>query len=248
MNGVWGVIPARWASTRFPGKMLHPIAGKPLLARVVDRVRRARRLDGLLVATDDERIRRAAEEWGVETVMTDPELPSGTDRVAAALRGRPVSVAVNIQGDEPLIDPAVVDALAGVLLDNAAWDMATAAAPLTDAVERDDPSVVKVVLGADGRALYFSRSLIPYIRDPADAAAEQTPYLKHVGIYAYRTAFLERLVKEPPTLLERMEKLEQLRALHLGAHIHVLTVPEAGIGVDTPADAALVEALLSAES
>lgn len=242
-----GVIPSRWGSTRFPGKSLAPIAGRPLLARVIDRVRLARRLDAVWVATDDERIAEAARAAGAEPVMTPSDLPSGTDRVAWALRGRDADIVVNIQGDEPLLDPAAVDAVAAALADDPSWDMATAASPVADAAELHSPDVVKVVRADDGAALYFSRSVIPYVRGAApDFPPESGVHLRHVGLYAYRRTFLERLVATPPSPLERLEKLEQLRALQLGCRMKVLDAPAAGVGVDTPADIARAEALLRA--
>lgn len=242
-----GVIPSRWGSTRFPGKSLAPIAGRPLLARVIDRVRLARRLDAVWVATDDERIAEAARAAGAEPVMTPSDLPSGTDRVAWALRGRDADIVVNIQGDEPLLDPAAVDAVAAALADDPSWDMATAASPVADAAELHSPDVVKVVRADDGAALYFSRSVIPHVRGAApDFPPEPGVHLRHVGLYAYRRTFLERLVATPPSPLERLEKLEQLRALQLGCRMKVLDAPAAGVGVDTPADIARAEALLRA--
>lgn len=247
MSRVVGVIPARWGSTRFPGKALHPICGKPLLQWVVERARAAKGLAELLVATDDERIRAAAEAFGARAVMTSPDHPSGTDRIAEAVRGIRADAVVNIQGDEPLVDPAVIDLLAeAVGGPGDAWDMATAAAPIRDFAPIAQPSVVKVVTAADGRALYFSRSVIPFDRD-GDALREAgSVYLRHIGIYAYRRAFLDRLVREPPCLTERLEKLEQLRALHIGARMKVFVVADNGIGVDTPEDALRAAAALRA--
>lgn len=241
---VLGVIPARWGSTRFPGKMLHPLCGRPLLAWVVDRVRCARRLDGLLVATDDERIAAAAAPWGVEVVMTAPDHPSGTDRVAEAVRGRDAEGVINIQGDEPMIEPELIDRLAETILGPERWDMATAAAPMDDPERVADPAQVKVVCAGDGSALYFSRAPIPYRRDAAESLPPGPVYWRHIGIYAYRRRFLDRLVREPPCMIERMEKLEQLRALHLGARIHVTPTRHPGPGVDTPTDVARAEAAL----
>jgi 3-deoxy-manno-octulosonate cytidylyltransferase (CMP-KDO synthetase) len=240
-----GVIPARWGSTRFPGKSLHPVAGKPLLQWVFERASRARELDELLVATDDERIASAALAMGAEVVMTSPAHPSGTDRVAEAIRDRPAAVAINIQGDEPLIDPGLIDRLAAALQEpGAAWDMATAAVPLTDPVLIASPSVVKAVRDARGAALYFSRAPIPFVRDASDRTAAR--YLRHVGIYAYRREFLEALVRRPRSPLEISESLEQLRALEGGARIRVLDAEDAGVGVDTPDDVPRAEAALRA--
>lgn len=242
---VVGVIPSRWGSTRFPGKSLALIAGQPLLVRVVERVRRARRLDEILVATDDERIAAAARACGVRAAMTRPDHPSGTDRIAEAVQGLEADVVVNIQGDEPLIDPALIDRVAAALADDDAWDMATAASPLRSAEELRNPDVVKVVRAADGRALYFSRAPIPFVRGAAaDFAPVAGSHFRHVGIYGYRRGFLERLVREPPCALENLEKLEQLRALAMGCRMRVLDCDAPGIGVDSPADVPRAEALL----
>jgi 3-deoxy-manno-octulosonate cytidylyltransferase (CMP-KDO synthetase) len=214
---------------------------------VIRRARQARRLDALLVATDDRRIAEAARGWGVEAVMTSPDHPSGTDRVAEAIRGRGAAAAVNIQGDEPLIDPALIDRLAESVATPGGPDMATAACGIADPDSLARPSVVKVVMNGAGDALYFSRSVIPHIRDAApDAAMPPGVYWRHIGVYAYRAAFLEKLVAEPPCRLEQLEKLEQLRALHLGARIRVLCVDDYGIGVDQPSDVAPAEAALRA--
>ena len=240
-----GVIPSRWGSTRFPGKSLAPVGGKPLLAWVVERARQARRLAEILVATDDARIAAAAESFGVAVAMTSPDHPSGTDRIAEAIRGRDADVVVNVQGDEPLIDPALIDRVAGTLLDAADWDMATAAAPIRSAEELHNSDVVKVVRARDGRALYFSRSVIPHVRGaPAGHPPVPGEHFRHIGIYGYRRAFLERLVQEPPCALENLEKLEQLRALSIGCRMAVLDGEAFGIGVDSPADVPKAEALL----
>ena len=242
---VVGVIPSRWGSTRFPGKSLAPVGGKPLLAWVVARARQARRLDEILVATDDERIAAAARSFGAAVALTSPDHPSGTDRIAEAIRNVPADMVVNVQGDEPLIDPGLIDRVAATLADGADWDMATAAAPIRSAEELHNPDVVKVVRDRAGRALYFSRSVIPHVRG---AAANHPPvagqHFRHIGLYGYRRAFLERLVREPPCALENLEKLEQLRALTLGCRMAVLDGEAFGIGVDSPADVPKAEALL----
>jgi 3-deoxy-manno-octulosonate cytidylyltransferase (CMP-KDO synthetase) len=238
---VVGVIPARWASTRLPGKALVMICGKPLIQWVLERTRLATRLDEVLVATDDERIRSVVESLGGIAVMTRPDHPSGTDRVAEAVAGREAGVVINIQGDEPLIDPGLINRLAQVMVSEPEWDMATAATPIHDPDELNKPSVVKVVFGERGRAMYFSRSVIPFVRDTAPAGLT---HWRHVGIYAYRRAFLDRLVKTPPCVLELTEKLEQLRALHLGGRMTVVETDEIGLGVDTPGDVVLAEAAL----
>jgi len=242
-TGVVGVIPARWASTRLPGKALAPLCGKPLIQWVLERVRAARRLDDVIVATDDERIRAAVARLGGKAVMTRPDHPSGTDRVAEAVAGMEAGIVINIQGDEPLIDPGLIDGLAQAMVEDSGWDMATAAAPVRCEEELNRPSVVKVVCDGSGRALYFSRSVIPFVRDTPPAGLE---HWRHVGIYAYRRAFLNRLVATAPCVLEQAEKLEQLRALHLGGRIKVVRTVEAGLGVDTPGDIALAEAALRA--
>ena len=240
---VVGVIPARWASTRLPGKSLVTLAGRPLIEWVVENAARARTLDRLIVATDDERIAEALRALPCECAMTRPDHPSGTDRLWEAVGDLEWDVVVNIQGDEPLLDPALIDRLAQALLNDVNWDMATAVTAIESSAQLEDPSVVKAVWAADGRALYFSRAPIPCVRD-------ETPELdaplhwRHLGIYAYRRDFLRRFVVAPPCATERAEKLEQLRALHLGARLLVLTTSERGIGVDTPEDVKYVESLL----
>lgn len=235
-----GVIPARWGSTRFPGKSLAPLCGKPMIQWVYERTAQAG-LDRLVVATDDDRIREAVEAFGGEVVMTRADHPSGTDRVAEAAAAAGADVVVNIQGDEPLIDPGLVDRLAGLLADDPGWDMATAAVPVTDPGDVEAASVVKVVTAGDGGALYFSRSPIPHVRD---GAPDPGLYLRHLGIYAFQRPFLERLVATPPCPLEIAEKLEQLRALHIGARMCVVRTEGGGIGVDIPEDVPRAEAAL----
>jgi 3-deoxy-manno-octulosonate cytidylyltransferase (CMP-KDO synthetase) len=240
---VVGAIPARWGSTRFPGKSLYPICGKPLVVWVVEAARRARRLHEVLVATDDARIAAAVAGTGARAVMTRPDHPSGTDRVAEAAAPGDSDIVVNIQGDEPLIDPALIDGLVAVLESDPRWDMATAACPLLTRAELDGRNVVKVVCSRDGGALYFSRLPIPCRRD-GEPDLSSGLYRRHIGIYAYRGAFLRRLVREPPCALERAESLEQLRALDLGGRIAVVAAAAAGVGVDTPEDVGYVEAVM----
>ncbi len=240
-----GIIPSRWGSTRFPGKSLHPIAGKPLLQWVVERARQARTIAEWCVATDDERIASAARGWGVTVAMTSPDHPSGTDRVAEAARGRGADAVINVQGDEPLIAPALIDELAATFRDGAGWEMVTAATPLRDPAWLANPTVVKAVFTRAGQALYFSRAPIPCVRDAATGARPaEGLHWRHIGVYGYRADFLERLVREPPCALELAEKLEQLRALDLGARMRVIVTEDFGIGVDTPADVPLAEAAL----
>jgi 3-deoxy-manno-octulosonate cytidylyltransferase (CMP-KDO synthetase) len=219
------------------------IAGKPLIQHVWERARACKRLDEVIVATDDERIREAVVGFGGMAVMTSPDHPTGTDRIAEAARAVPQAThIVNIQGDEPLIDPGLIDELAAVMAADASLDMATAANPLDPqdpAVM--DPNVVKVVVTQAGRALYFSRSPLPFFRNAVDGL----PVLRHKGIYAYTRGFLERFVTWPPSPLEMAESLEQLRALENGASIHVLRTADTSPGVDTIEQARHVELLLS---
>lgn len=241
-----GVIPARYASTRFPGKPLVTLAGKPLLQHVVERCQRAAILADVIVATDDERIRSVAACFG-RVEMTSPDHPSGTDRIAEVVQRCACDGVVNIQGDEPLIDPEVIDQVGRALAEG---EMSTAATPLRDPAEYDNPNVVKVVVSVTGRALYFSRRTIPYLREAvARSPAEQRaafPFLKHLGIYGYRRETLLRLVRFPVSALEQAEKLEQLRALEHDIPIRVVSVDYESIGVDTPEDVARVERLLAA--
>jgi 3-deoxy-manno-octulosonate cytidylyltransferase (CMP-KDO synthetase) len=241
---VIGVIPSRWGSTRFPGKSLYPIFGKPLVQWVVEAVKRAKSLDDVIVATDDERIERAVRGF-VKVAMTRPDHPSGTDRVAEAAKAGDDDIVINIQGDEPLIDPALIDALALRMRSDPGWAMATAACPVRTMRDLEARTVVKVVLARDGGALYFSRLPIPCRRD-GEPDLGSGLYLRHLGIYAYRGAFLKRLVGEPPCALEKTESLEQLRALYLGGRIAVIRTEDQGVGVDTPADVEAVEAILRA--
>ncbi len=241
---ILGIIPARYASTRFPGKPLHLIAGKPLIQHVVERCRQATTLAEIIVATDDARIAEVARKF-CRVEMTSDQHPSGTDRIAEVVSRCECDAAVNIQGDEPLIDPGVVNAVARALDDS---PMSTAATPIKDLAEYDNPNVVKVVVNVAGRALYFSRRTIPFVRDAASRPiAEQLaafPFLKHLGIYGYRRETLLKLVKFPVSALEAAEKLEQLRALDNGIQIAVVTVKHDSIGVDVPADVERVERLL----
>lgn len=235
---VAGIIPARWGSTRFPGKPLHRIAGKPLVQHVWERCSGCRKLDRLLVATDDERIAEGVREFGGEVVMTSTNHPTGTDRLAEVMRRYPeFTHAINIQGDEPLIDPGLIDELCTVLRNDSGCEMVTAANPLAPgAVEASDPNVVKVVLDLAGRALYFSRSLIPFPR----AEVSGLEYYRHKGIYGYSKEFLFRFVEWPPSLLERAESLEQLRALENGVRIQVVVTEDDSPGIDTPEQARIL--------
>jgi 3-deoxy-manno-octulosonate cytidylyltransferase (CMP-KDO synthetase) len=242
MKKVVGVIPARYASTRFPGKPLALIRGRPMVAWVLEGARKSSLLSKVIVATDDERIAQAVRDVGGEAVMTASDLPSGTDRIHAALTGQEADVVVNIQGDEPLLQPEMLDQLVGPLLTDPSLEMSTLANEIA-ADELKNPNVVKVITNVRGEAIYFSRFPIPYSR--AEAAA---PFacLKHVGLYAYQRHFLERFCLTPPAQLELGESLEQLRALNLGARIRVVTTAHRSVGVDTPEDLARIEHWLGA--
>jgi 3-deoxy-D-manno-octulosonate cytidylyltransferase len=237
-----GAIPARYGSTRLPGKPLLPIAGRPMIEHVYARVAQARGLDRVVVLTDDERIARAVEGFGGEWEMTPADCASGTDRIAWAARGWDASAVINIQGDEPLIDPEEISAIAGHLAAHPDDPVVTLASPAT-AEEMANPNAVKVVLARDGAALYFSRSPIPYPRQESGAAP-----LKHLGIYGYQWAALLRLAGLEPTPLERSESLEQLRALENGIPIRVLIVARGAVGVDTAEDLERVERILTERS
>jgi 3-deoxy-manno-octulosonate cytidylyltransferase (CMP-KDO synthetase) len=239
-----GIIPARYASTRFPGKPLALIAGKPLIQRVVEQCQKANSLSEVIVATDDERIAEAAGKF-CRVEMTRADHPSGSDRIAEVASRITCDAVINIQGDEPLIDPAVINAVAGALVRE---EMSTAATRIGEAAEYNNPNIVKVVVNAAGRALYFSRRTIPYLREAANGSVGEQlaafPFLKHLGIYGYRRETLLRLVKFPVSPLEAVEKLEQLRALENGIQIAVVKVEYDSVGVDVPEDVARVEKLL----
>ena len=239
-----GIIPSRYGSSRFPGKPLHLLCGKPLVAWVVEAVKKAKTLDDVIVATDDDRIVAAVEAQGGRAVMTPSELPSGTDRIACAADDfADDDILVNIQGDEPLISPDLIDALVGRMKEGTKWDMATAVTPIKSLDDLNAKTVVKVVLDRDDGALYFSRAPIPCDRDHVPDVASGL-WVRHLGIYAYRGAFLKKYISEPPCDLEKTEKLEQLRALWMGAKIAVIRTDDEGVGVDTPEDAVRIEAIL----
>ena len=241
-----GIIPSRYGSSRFPGKPLHLLCGKPLVAWVVEAVKKAKTLDDVIVATDDDRIVAAVEAHGGRAVMTPSELPSGTDRIACAAGDfADDDILVNIQGDEPLISPDLIDALVGRMKEGTKWDMATAVTPIKSLDDLNAKTVVKVVLDRDDGALYFSRAPIPCDRDHQPDIASGL-WVRHLGIYAYRGAFLKKYISEPPCDLEKTEKLEQLRALWMGAKIAVIRTADEGVGVDTPEDAVRIEAILRA--
>ena len=235
------IIPARYASTRLPGKPLLDIAGKPMIQHVVERVRQARRPSRVIVATDDARIFAAVEAFGGEARMTSASHPTGTDRLAEVAAALPeVDLILNIQGDEPLIPPQAIDELISAFDGRDDLQMATLMTPMTEE-EVDNPAAVKVVVSLDGHALYFSRSLIPFPRNPG---LQRRCCFKHIGIYAYRRDFLLHFATLPPSPLEMTESLEQLRALEHGCRIRVIETPFRSIGVDTPEDLEQVRRLL----
>jgi 3-deoxy-manno-octulosonate cytidylyltransferase (CMP-KDO synthetase) len=249
------VIPARHASTRLPGKPLAPIAGEPMI-RHVHRVAVASGAQEVIVATDDERIRAACAAFGADVEMTDPSHASGTDRIAEVAgrrRWSPGDIVVNLQGDEPMLPPALIRQVADLLAATPAAAIATLATPISDEADYLNPNVVKVVARADGLALYFSRAPVPWDRDgAADSAPGRERHRdarRHIGLYAYRARALSALAAAPPAPIELRERLEQLRALWLGLGIAVAdAVAAPGPGVDTPEDLARVEALLQREA
>ena len=232
------VIPARYASTRLPGKPLADICGRPMICRVWERARRAEKPERVIVATDDQRIYDAVRKDGGEAMLTRADHPTGTDRLAEVAQAHAaVDLIVNVQGDEPLIEPSVIDELIALFEADENLQMATVMTRMEDEEEQKNPNNVKVVVDKLGYALYFSRSLLPY---PRAAAA---PVYKHIGIYAYRRDFLLHYARLAPTPLEKAESLEQLRALENGYGIRVLETASRFIGVDTPEDLALVNRL-----
>jgi 3-deoxy-manno-octulosonate cytidylyltransferase (CMP-KDO synthetase) len=238
-----GVIPARYRSSRFPGKALASLAGRPLIQHVYQRSRGARGLDRLLVATDDERILRTVRDFGGEAILTSPDHPSGTDRLAEVARALAAPLFVNIQGDEPLVDPRDIDALVAALRADPGLEMATLRREIRGEEDRLSPDVVKVVCDEAGHALYFSRAPIPFLR-----TAGASPAYRHLGLYAYRRDFLLSVAARPPGALERSEQLEQLRVLEMGRRIRVLDAVGEAIGVDTPADLERVRGIMEKSS
>ena len=234
------VIPARYASTRLPGKPLADIAGKPMIVRVYEQASRAKRLSGVIAAVDDERVYEAVVSHGGKAMMTAKDHPTGTDRLAEVAAAHPeAELIINVQGDEPLIEPDLIDALAVAFEEEPELQMATVKSPMTDENEMRNPNNVKVVVSdKEGYALYFSRSLLPYPRENTGV----TVY-KHIGIYAYRRDFLLQYARMEPTALEQTESLEQLRALENGYKIKVIATDFKFVGVDTPEDLAEVNRL-----
>jgi 3-deoxy-manno-octulosonate cytidylyltransferase (CMP-KDO synthetase) len=238
------VIPARYASTRFPGKPLFPLEGKPMIQHVWERARKAKGIDRVIVATEDERIEAACESFGAECVITSEGCRSGTDRVAevAKKKLKGYTHVINVQGDEPLVDPATVTKLARGMSSDETVRMITSASVFEPGDDVQNPNAVKVVMDRNGDALYFSRSPLPYVRN-------ETPglrFFRHQGIYGYTMELLFQFVKWKPTLLEMAESLEQLRALENGVKIRVVEVKHISLGVDTPEDAKAVAPMLAA--
>jgi 3-deoxy-manno-octulosonate cytidylyltransferase (CMP-KDO synthetase) len=241
LSKIIAIIPARFGSTRFPGKALFPLAGKPLVQHVWERCQRARELSKVIIATDDMRIAEAAFGFGAEVALTSTKHTSGTDRIAQVAAGmHGVSHVINVQGDEPIVDPKLIDRLARTLRQDRKLEMVTAANPFGADEVIENPNAVKVVTNLDGDALYFSRSAIPFVRDEKNRAGSY----RHQGIYGYSHRFLLQFVKWKPTALEQAEQLEQLRALEHGARIRVLITERASIGIDTPEDVHLFDAWL----
>ena len=241
------VIPARYSATRLPGKPLLDIGGRPLI-RWVWECARASGAASVIVATDDDRVRSVAAGFGADVALTEPSHASGTDRIAEVVRARRLlarDIVVNVQGDEPLMPPAVIRGVAAALRDRPGTDMATAVAPIQNLEEFLDPSCVKALRGREGQALYFSRAPVPWPRDSV-AAGRPTRFAgawRHIGIYAYRVESLLQFAARPPAPLETTEKLEQLRALEYGMRIYLMTLTEAPPGgVDTPEDLERVRA------
>lgn len=233
-----GIIPARYGSTRFPGKPLAMINGKSMIRRVYEQASKARALNIVVVATDDQRIIDEVKSFGGKAMMTSPDHRSGTDRCAEVLGklDEKFEVVINIQGDEPFIDPEKIDLLAG-MFENPGVDIATLSSVIKDQAELESPNVVKLVKANNGKALYFSRSVIPFLRNPAsDAPLKVHNFYKHIGIYAYRSEVLRRVVKLEPGVLEQAESLEQLRWLENGFQIFVSDTKSVGFAVDTPED------------
>ncbi len=238
------IIPARYASCRLPGKPLVELGGRPMIEWVYRRAERAGRTHEVLVATDDDRVLSAVEAFGGRAVLTSAACPSGTDRVAEALGDRSTDLVINLQGDEPLIEPAALDQLVAIFEQEPRVAMATLMCRMGEGENVTDPNIVKVVVDSKGYALYFSRYPIPYCREPGQP---RSPHYRHYGLYAFRPDTLKRFVRLEPSPLERMEQLEQLRALENGIRIRVVETPYRTMGVDTPEDLERVRRLVEAE-
>ncbi len=241
-----GVIPARWASTRLEGKILADIQGKPMIQHVWERAKRCRLLDEVMIACDDRRVYMIAKKFGAHVVLTSTDLASGTDRIAEAVKNFKIEIVINIQGDEPLIDPKTIDALAEVLIKDKTCVMVTVIKEITQPNELNNPNVVKVVIDKHKDAMYFSRSLIPFNRD--SKKTNRIRYFKHLGLYGYRKKFLMRFKDLPKSFLEKVEQLEQLRVLEAGYKIKTIQTHKETISVDTPEDLEHVRELLSLQT
>lgn len=256
-QNVIAIIPARYASVRLPGKLLLPVGGKPLILHTLEQAKKARNISRAIVATDDERIFDAVRDSGNEAVMTRADHPSGSDRIAEVAEKLPAdSIVANVQGDEPMIAPETIDAAVAAMLADPLADIVTTCEPISSKEELLNPNVVKVVVGEGGYALYFSRSPMPFPREAAmryggdpGRAIDAEPELfamfrKHTGLYVYRREYLLKFTKMPQTKLEKIEMLEQLRALENGARIRVVDAAAASIGVDTAEDLERVREIL----
>jgi 3-deoxy-manno-octulosonate cytidylyltransferase (CMP-KDO synthetase) len=240
MKKIIGVIPARWASTRFEGKVLALIDGKPMIEHVWRQARKCDALADIIIACDDKRILAEVKNFGGRAIMTSPDHPSGTDRIAEAVKDVSADIIVNIQGDEPLIRPEVITALAKALSDDSTCPMATVIKKIDNDKDIQDPNVVKVVIDKHQRALYFSRAPIPFNRDGKPGAQ----YYKHIGLYAYTKDFLKIFISLPKSRLEQIEKLEQLRVIEAGYPIKTVETTFETVGVDTPDDLKKVQSLM----
>lgn len=239
---VIGVIPARYASTRFEGKILAPLLGKPMIQHVWEKAKQARSLERVIIACDDERVAQLARAFGAEAVLTSKSHQSGTDRIIEVVNFLEVKVVINIQGDEPLIQPAMIDSVARALLDEPTLTMATLMKKMENLKEVNDPHVVKVVVDKNNFALYFSRSPIPHRAE--NSLVKEPVYYKHIGLYGYTKDFLFTYKNLPVSYFEKVERLEQLRVLEEGFRIKVLETSFDTIGVDTPEDLLRAEQLL----
>lgn len=234
MSDILIVIPARYGSSRLPGKMLKLLAGKPVVMHVYDACKKAN-VGEVLIATESQLVVDALAKFGAKAVLTSDTCQSGTDRVYEAAQNRPEKIVINVQGDEPFIAPTTVQKIAALLQADPTCDIASAVAPTLDDKKIDNPNCVKAVLNAEGKALYFSRSRVPYKRDITEEN-KNIPYWQHCGIYGYQRKALERFVKLPQSPLEKLEKLEQLRALEDGMTLKCVVIDSAGPAIDTAQD------------
>jgi len=250
------IIPARYSSTRFPGKVLAPIAGKPMIQRVWERSSTASLIDEAVIATDDDRVFEAVESFGGKAVMTNPEHKSGTERCSEAAEKLDADIVVNVQGDEPLINPESLDLVVDPLVANESLGMSSLKFPIGTYKDYIDPNIVKVVCDDQENAIYFSRAPIPHYRDSRDLVESWKggsplpadllpPPMKHIGVYAYRTGFLQAMARMPAAPIEEAEKLEQLRVLSWGFKIRMVTTPHDSVSIDVPGDVDKVERIIA---